>query len=380
MEKRIVKKTREELSPIGFGAMRLPSKNGKINYKESEKLIHHAIDNGINIIDTAAIYNNGESEKFLGKALKGEYRNKVKISTKLPAMNIKKYEDMEKILNEQLERLQIDCIDYYFLHNVDLKAMNRLLKKDVLKFLSKAKQEGKIKYVGFSYHGTTEEFPLLLDAYDWDMVMIQYNYFDNNVQADIEGIHHAASKGMGIFVMEPLKGGTLVNIPEDASKILTSYNPDLSLASWGIRFAASLEGVLTVLSGVSSLEQLEDNLSYMKDFNPLTEDELKVIGDVVEIIKHSIAIPCTGCDYCLDACPEDIPISKFFALYNDVKQSIELQFLHYFYYDNLAKKNAPASSCLECGECEENCTQHIKIIDELKKVRDLLEVDLESML
>ena len=380
MEKRIVKKTREELSPIGFGAMRLPSKNGKINYKESEKLIHHAIDNGINIIDTAAIYNNGESEKVLGKALKGEYRNKVKISTKLPAMNIKKYEDMEKILNEQLERLQIDCIDYYFLHNVDLKAMNRLLKKDVLKFLSKAKQEGKIKYVGFSYHGTTEEFPLLLDAYDWDMVMIQYNYFDNNVQADIEGIHHAASKGMGIFVMEPLKGGTLVNIPEDASKILTSYNPDLSLASWGIRFAASLEGVLTVLSGVSSLEQLEDNLSYMKDFNPLTEDELKVIGDVVEIIKHSIAIPCTGCDYCLDACPEDIPISKFFALYNDVKQSIELQFLHYFYYDNLAKKNAPASSCLECGECEENCTQHIKIIDELKKVRDLLEVDLESML
>ena len=380
MEKRIVKKTREELSPIGFGAMRLPSKNGKINYKESEKLIHHAIDNGINIIDTAAIYNNGESEKVLGKALKGEYRNKVKISTKLPAMNIKKYEDMEKILNEQLERLQIDCIDYYFLHNVDLKAMNRLLKKDVLKFLSKAKQEGKIKYVGFSYHGTTEEFPLLLDAYDWDMVMIQYNYFDNNVQADIEGIHHAASKGMGIFVMEPLKGGTLVNIPEDAGKILTSYNPDLSLASWGIRFAASLEGVLTVLSGVSSLEQLEDNLSYMKDFNSLTEDELKVIGDVVEIIKHSIAIPCTGCDYCLDACPEDIPISKFFALYNDVKQSIELQFLHYFYYDNLAKKNAPASSCLECGECEENCTQHIKIIDELKKVRDLLEVDLESML
>lgn len=141
-----------------------------------------------------------------------------------------------------------------------------------------------------------------------------------------------------------------------------------------------MEGVLTVLSGVSSLEQLEDNLSYMKDFNSLTEDELKVIGDVVEIIKHSIAIPCTGCDYCLDACPEDIPISKFFALYNDVKQSIELQFLHYFYYDNLAKKNAPASSCLECGECEANCTQHIKIIDELKKVRDLLEVDLESML
>lgn len=180
--------------------------------------------------------------------------------------------------------------------------------------------------------------------------------------------------------MEPLKGGSLVNIPDEAGKILTDSNSDLSLASWGIRFAAGLEGVLTVLSGVSTLEQLEDNLSYMKDFAPLTEDEQKVIGDVVEIINDSIAIPCTGCDYCLDACPTNIPISKFFALYNDVKQSIELQFLHYFYYDNLARKNAPASSCLECGECEKNCTQHIKIADELKKVKYLLEVDLESML
>ncbi len=253
MEKRIIKKTQEEISPIGFGTMRVPSKNGKIDYLEAEKLIHHAIDNGINIIDTAALYNNGENEKVLGKALKGGYRNKVKISTKLPSINIKKHEDMEKTLNEQLERLQINCIDYYFLHNVDLKSMNRSLKKNVLKFLSKAKQEGKIKYIGFSYHGATDEFPLLLDAYDWDMVMIQYNYFDNNVQADIKGIQYATSKGMGIFVMEPLKGGLLAGkMPEDVEEIFKKSNPDKTNAEWSLSWILNHPEITCVFSGMNA--------------------------------------------------------------------------------------------------------------------------------
>ena len=378
----------ENLKKLGFGCMRLPMldvENNKVDMEQFCKMVDTFMAKGFKYFDTAYMYHNYQSELFVKEALVKRYpRESFLLADKLPTMQLKSIEDNKRIFDEQLEKCGVDYFDYYLLHCLDVDNYAKVKEFKSMDFLRQMKAEGKIKKLGFSFHDTAEflEKILLEIGEDIEFVQLQINYLD----WDNEGIQSgkcyevARKYNKDIIVMEPLKGGTLVNIPEDAGKILTSYNPDLSLASWGIRFAASLEGVLTVLSGVSSLEQLEDNLSYMKDFNPLTEDELKVIGDVVEIIKHSIAIPCTGCDYCLDACPEDIPISKFFALYNDVKQSIELQFLHYFYYDNLAKKNAPASSCLECGECEENCTQHIKIIDELKKVRDLLEVDLESML
>lgn len=377
MEKRIVKKTREELSPIGFGAMRLPSKNGKINYKESEKLIHHAIDNGINIIDTAAIYNNGESEKVLGKALKGEYRNKVKISTKLPAMNIKKYEDMEKILNEQLERLQIDCIDYYFLHNVDLKAMNRLLKKDVLKFLSKAKQEGKIKYVGFSYHGTTEEFPLLLDAYDWDMVMIQYNYFDNNVQADIEGIHHAASKGMGIFIMEPLKGGILAGkMPDEVESIFKKADPSKTNSEWSISWILNHPEITCVFSGMNNIAQIDENIAIGNSVEPhsMSLEELETIDYAKRALKELLQINCTSCGYCLP-CPRGVNISECMKIYNEKylfnQKGLLNQSLidYYLTVSGIMIDSSNAGLCNGCGKCLRKCPQHLDIPKELDKVK-----------
>ncbi|MEE1133644.1 MAG: aldo/keto reductase, partial [Methanobrevibacter sp.] len=202
MQYRIIKKTGDEVSSLGYGAMRLPLKNGKIDRQKASELIYHAIDNGVNFIDTAYLY--GDSEKFLGEILQGEYRDKVKICTKLPSIHVRKYEDMEYFLDEQLKRLQTDCIDYYLVHSVDLKTVNKLLKKGLIEFLNKAKSEGKVKHVGFSYHGVKEEFDLLIDGYDWDVVMVQYNYFDENVQASVEGIEYAASKGMGVFVMEPL--------------------------------------------------------------------------------------------------------------------------------------------------------------------------------
>lgn len=376
------------MKKFGFGCMRLPCNSDDpkdIDLPQIFEMVDRYIESGFNYFDTAYGYHDGLSEVALRKAVTERYpREDVIIADKLPVYMLKPSHNLEEIFREQKERCGVEYFDYYMLHNITNNFYNGIIPQlKCFEFAEKLKEEGFIRHLGISFHDDAETLDKILSEHpSIEFVQLQINYLD----WDNEGIQSgkcyevARKYNKDIIVMEPLKGGTLVNIPEDAGKILTGYNPDLSLASWGIRFAASLEGVLTVLSGVSSLEQLEDNLSYMKDFNPLTEDELKVIGDVVEIIKHSIAIPCTGCDYCLDTCPEDIPISKFFALYNDVNQSIELQFLHYFYYDNLAKKNAPASSCLECGECEENCTQHIKIIDELKKVRDLLEVDLESML
>ena len=377
MEKRIIEKTQEEISPIGFGTMRVPSKNGKIDYPEAEKLIHHAIDNGINIIDTAALYNNGENEKVLGKALKGGYRNKVKISTKLPSINIKKYEDMEKTLNEQLERLQIDYIDYYFLHNVDLKGMNRLLKKDVLKFLSKAKQEGKIKYVGFSYHGATDEFPLLLDAYDWDMVMIQYNYFDNNVQADIKGIQYAASKGMGIFVMEPLKGGLLAGkMPENVEEIFKKSNPDKTNAEWSLSWILNHPEITCVFSGMNAIEQIDENIAIGNKVkaNSMSGKELETIDNAKEALKELLKINCTSCGYCLP-CPRGVNIPECLKIYNEKYLFNQKGFLnqslidYYLIGSGIMISKANAGLCNSCGKCLRKCPQHLDIPKELNNVK-----------
>lgn len=378
----------DNMKKFGFGCMRLPCNSDNpedIDMPQVFEMVDKYIESGFNYFDTAYGYHEGLSEVAIRKAVIERYpREDVIIADKLPVYMLKPSHNLEEIFNEQKERCGVEYFDYYMLHNLTNNFYNGIIPQlNCFEFAEKLKEDGFIKHLGISFHDDADTLDKILKEHpSIEFVQLQINYLDwNNEGIQSRKCYEVARKyNKDIIVMEPLKGGSLVNIPDEAGKILTDSNSDLSLASWGIRFAAGLEGVLTVLSGVSTLEQLEDNLSYMKDFAPLTEDEQKVIGDVVEIINDSIAIPCTGCDYCLDACPTNIPISKFFALYNDVKQSIELQFLHYFYYDNLARKNAPASSCLECGECEKNCTQHIKIADELKTVKDLLEVDLESML
>ena len=376
MEKRIIKKTQEELSVIGFGGMRL-SKNGKIDFQESKKLIRHAIDNGINIIDTAASYNSGESEKVIGEALKGEYRNKVKISTKLPARNIKKYEDMEKILDEELERLQVDFIDYYFLHNLDLKTMNRLVKKDVFKFLSKAKQEGKIKYVGFSYHGTIKDFPLLIDMYDWDMVMVQYNYFDDNAQMDIGGIRYATSKGMGIFVMEPLKGGLLAGkMSEEVEKIFRNSNPNKTNAEWGLSWILNHPEITCVFSGMNAIEQIDENITIGNKVkaNSMSLEELETITHAKMALKKLFKINCTGCGYCLP-CPRGVNIAKCLKIYNVKHLFNQKGFLnqslidYYLTTGGIMSKKCNAGLCNGCGKCLRKCPQHLDIPKELNKVK-----------
>ena len=375
MQNRLIKKTGDEIFPLGFGAMRLPLKNGKINRELAKKQIYHAIDNGINFIDTAYLY--GDSETFLGEVLQGEYKDKVKLCTKLPSINVRKYDDMENILDEQLKRLQRDSIDYYMIHAVDLKTINRLLKRDLLKFLNKAKSEGKIKHVGFSYHGPKEEFEIIIDGYDWDVVMVQYNYFDENVQAGMEGIEYAASKGMGVFVMEPLKGGILAGkMPHEAEEIFKKANPNKSNAEWALEWVLNNRNVTCVLSGMNSFEQIDENIRIAENTAPLSVsfEDMEKVELVKRVLRNSLKINCSTCGYCMP-CPQGVNIPECMKIYNEKylfehKGFINQSFMDYYQYvGGIMGNEGNAGKCNGCGKCLRKCPQKLDIISELKKVK-----------
>ena len=375
MQYRLIQKTGDEISPLGFGAMRLPMKNGKIDRNEASKLIYHAIDNGVNFIDTAYLY--GDSESFLGEVLQGEYGDKVKICTKLPTINVRKYEDMENILDEQLNRLQRDSIDYYLMHAVDLKSMNRLIKRDLFAFISKAKAEGKIRHIGFSYHGPKEEFPLIIDAYDWDVVMVQYNYFDENVQASMEGIEYAASKGIGVLVMEPLKGGILAGkMPDEAEEIFKKANPNKSNAEWALEWVLNNPNVTCVLSGMGNFEQLRVNLDVADRISPLSMsfEEMETIELVKRVMRDSLKINCSTCGYCMP-CPRGVNIPECLKIYNEKYLFNHKGFFnqsmvdYYQYVGGIMGSSGNAGKCNGCGRCLRKCPQKLDIIEELKKVK-----------
>jgi hypothetical protein len=375
MQNRLIKKTGDYISPLGFGAMRLPLKNGRINREIAKEQLYHAIDSGINFIDTAYLY--GDSETFLGEVLQGEYRDKVKLCTKLPSINVRKYEDMEKILDEQLKRLQRDSIDYYLIHAVDLKTINRLLKRDLLKFISKAKADGKIKHVGFSYHGPKEEFEIVVDGYDWDVVMIQYNYFDENTQASIEGIEHAASKGMGILVMEPLKGGILAGkIPQEAEDVFRKADSNKSNAQWAFEWVLNNPNVTCVLSGMNSIEQIDENIVIAEKTTPLSLslEEMETIEYVKRVIRNSLKINCSTCGYCMP-CPQGVNIPECMKIYNEKylfehKGLFNQSRIDYFQYvGGIMGNEGNAGKCNGCGKCLRKCPQNLNIIEELKKVK-----------
>lgn len=375
MQYRLIPKTGDEIYPLGFGAMRLPLKNGKIDRDKATDLIYHAIANGVNFIDTAYLY--GDSESFLGEILQGEYKDKVKLCTKLPAINVRKYEDMEKFLNEQLNRLKRDSIDYYLIHAVDLKAMNRLLKRDLIKFINKAKNEGKIKHIGFSYHGPKEEFPILIDGYDWDVVMVQYNYFDENVQASVEGIEYAASKGMGIFVMEPLKGGILAGkMPDEVEEIFKNADSNKSNAQWAFQWVLNNRNITCVLSGMNSFEQLNENLEVADKTTPMSMsfEELETVELVKRVMRNSLKINCSTCGYCMP-CPQGVNIPECMKIYNEKylfnhKGFINPALMDYYQYvGGIMGSSGNAGKCNGCGKCLRKCPQKLDIVKDLKKVK-----------
>ena len=367
-----------EVSALGFGCMRLPvigAKAQDIDYPLATEMIHHAIENGVNYVDTAWFYHAenfgqpGQSEPFVGQALSDGWRERVNLATKLPQQILKTREDMDVFLNRQLERLQTDHIDFYLIHGLTGEAWDRVRDLGVLEFLDKAREDGRIRFPAFSFHGQAADFPRIIDSYDWAFGQIQYNYMDVDYQAGTAGLRYAAEKGVGIVVMEPLKGGKLAtNLPSEAQAVFDRAAVKRTPPEWALRFVWNEPGVSLALSGMSAMEHVVENLRIADQALPdsLTPEELGLYGEVRVAIKSRIKADCTACGYC-QPCPSGVEIPRVLAALNasamweDANPGLS----------GYTQVKGGASLCTECGQCEEMCPQGLPIRDLMKETAAL---------
>ncbi|MDR2938763.1 MAG: aldo/keto reductase [Clostridiales bacterium] len=358
-----------KVSAFGFGAMRLPSlENGKVDEAEAIKMIRHAVDSGVNYFDTAYVYHDGNSEVILGKALKGGLREKVYVATKLPTWSVRSEGDVMRLLDESIKRLGTGYIDFYLVHALNRNHLEKLKKINILGELEKAKAEGKIKHIGFSFHDELDVFKNIVDFYDWEMCQIQLNILDNEYQAGIEGLKYAGAKNIPVVIMEPVKGGMLAkNIPDEALQLYNDYKVKRSPVEWAFRFASDFKEVAVVLSGVSDMGQLKDNIRIFADTAPcsLSKGDIELLDSVRAAYKSKILVGCTGCEYCLP-CPSKVAIPEIFNRYNNSVFDMEKFKRNYEALEGGGKTN-----CIECGACEKVCPQHLPIIEKLKEAAQL---------
>ncbi len=372
-------KTNEDVSILGFGCMRLPVIDGsytKIDDEKAIKMLRYAVDNGVNYIDTAYPYHGsgfdkgGESEPFLARALKDGYRERVKIATKLPSWLIHRREDMDKLLDEQLKRLETNEIDFYLVHALNKNTWEKLKEIGIDDFLNEAIKDGRIKHAGFSFHDNIDTFIEIVDSYDWSFCQIQYNYLDENFQAGKKGLEYAAHKGLGVSIMEPLRGGSLAHkLPEEVLNAWKVAPIKRTPAQWGFRWVMNHPEVSVVLSGMTTMEQVEDNINTANKgaANSLTGEEIALVDFAKKTLKERMKINCTGCRYCMP-CPVGVDIPGNFSYYNVGYLMDTLQYTKMQYNMNVVKE-AKASNCVQCGKCESHCPQSIEIREKLKNVR-----------
>lgn len=365
----------EKISRLGFGCMRfktIDGDNGKIDKKASSKDILEAIDKGLTYIDTAYPYHDGKSEKFIGEFLEeNKLRDKIKLTTKLPCWLVKERGDFYKLLNEQLENLRTDHLDFYLLHSLDVKRFRQVVELGVLDFLTEIKEKGIVKHVGFSFHDEYPAFEEIINAYDWDFCQIQLNYLDVNYQAGLKGYNLAKEMGIPVVIMEPVKGGRLANPPEEVRDLLKDFT-DLSPAQEALKFPLSLDNIMTVLSGMNDIDQVRENLEMASttDYNSLTKEDEDFYEKARAIYKSRERIGCTACEYCLP-CTVDINIPKVFGLWNKAFLYDEEEKSKKEYQDYL-KEGVSPTECIECGKCEGICPQNLEIIKGLKEADDYL--------
>jgi predicted aldo/keto reductase-like oxidoreductase len=375
----IVFKGVADVKKLGFGLMRLPLTDGdykNVNQELAAKMVDYFLEQGFTYFDTAYVYHMGNSEATVKKALSSRHeRETFIIADKMPAWLVREPEDYQRLFDEQLERCGVDYFDYYLLQNLCVKSYTAALKHGGFEFLKKIKAEGNARSVGFSFHDKAAILDRILNEQpEVDFVQLQINYIDWDSEAIQSCLCYetALRHNVSVIVTEPVKGGCLAALPEEADKLLKAFNPAASASSWAIRFAASLPNVLVVLSGMSSLEQMRDNTRYMSSFKPINASEEKIIRKVTEIINRNIAIPCTACAYCVDGCPQKIAIPQYFSLYASQKQ-FGLTPSQMAYYASLSGEFGKASACIACKQCEEYCPQHIAISDQLKEVAKIFE-------
>ncbi|NLG48717.1 MAG: aldo/keto reductase [Chloroflexi bacterium] len=363
-----------QVSALGFGCMRLPTNGSteEVNEPEATRMLHYAIDHGVNYIDTAYPYHGGNSEKWLGRALQGGYRDKVKLATKLPCWQTDEYADFDRLLNEQLERLQTDHIDFYLLHSLSQETWTKAHNLDVLRWAEGAIADGRIGYLGFSFHDHYDVFQQIVDAYDkWTFCQIQYNYLNQDYQAGTRGLEYAAASGLAVVIMEPLLGGSLVNPPDAVQALWDSAPTRRSAPDWALQWLWNKPQVSLVLSGMTTMQQVRDNVASAdrSGIGTLTAQEVALVEQVRQTYQSLCVVPCTGCKYCMP-CPNGVNIPANFELlnngimYNQMEEAIRR-------YATIAEGEG-AGSCIECHQCEANCPQHISIADELARVREAL--------